>query len=290
MKGIILAAGAGTRLVPATIPISKILLPIYDKPMIYYPLCTLMSAGIRDILVIANERDIERFRDTLRDGSQFGIKITYEIQYAQRGIADAFIIGERYIDKDDVTLILGDNVYSGDGMDTLLEKAIRNNVGATIFGYRVEDPERFGVVEYDEDMNVLSLKEKPKKPKSNYIATGLYVYDSEVCEIAKQLKPSKRGELEITDLNNVYLKKKELRVVNLKTEFSWFDAGTFESMLEASEYVRKIEKSGKMIACPEEIAFRKGFVSAQKILEWTSIFKESPYTDHVKGIVKISEK
>ena len=233
MKGIVLAGGAGTRLFPASQPISKILLPIYDKPMIYYPLSTLMLAGIKDILIITNEIDYDNFIKLLGDGSQFGLNLHYKIQYVQRGIADAFLIGEDFIGDDNVALILGDNIFHGHGFSTIMKNAIENNHGATVFGYMVNDPERFGVVEFDETKKVISLEEKPKNPKSNYAVTGLYFYDNQVCELAKQLKPSARGELEITDLNKLYLDKKELNVEILGRGFAWLDTGTHDSMLQA---------------------------------------------------------
>lgn len=263
MKGIILAAGAGTRLYPASLPISKILLPIYDKPMIYYPLSTLMLAGIKDILIITNETDYDNFVKLLGDGSQWGIHIDYEIQYIQKGIADAFLLAEKWINGEKVALILGDNIFHGFGFSTILSNVIRNN-GATVFGYRVSDPERFGVVEFDDNKKVLSLEEKPNKPKSNYAVTGLYFYDGKVCDYAKMLKPSARGELEITDLNKIYLEKNQLNVELLGRGFTWLDTGTHDSMLEASNFVRTIElNKGEQISCLEEIAVRKGFVSIE---------------------------
>ena len=263
MKGIILAAGAGTRLYPASLPISKILLPIYDKPMIYYPLSTLMLAGIKDILIITNETDYDNFVKLLGDGSQWGIHIDCEIQYIQKGIADAFLLAEKWINGEKVALILGDNIFHGFGFSTILNNVISNN-GATVFGYRVSDPERFGVVEFDDNKKVLSLEEKPNKPKSNYAVTGLYFYDGKVCDYAKMLKPSARGELEITDLNKIYLEKNQLNVELLGRGFTWLDTGTHDSMLEASNFVRTIElNKGEQISCLEEIAVRKGFVSIE---------------------------
>lgn len=263
MKGIILAAGAGTRLYPASLPISKILLPIYDKPMIYYPLSTLMLAGIKDILIITNETDYDNFVKLLGDGSQWGIHIDYEIQYIQKGIADAFLLAEKWINGEKVVLILGDNIFHGFGFSTILNNVISNN-GATVFGYRVSDPERFGVVEFDDNKKVLSLEEKPNKPKSNYAVTGLYFYDGKVCDYTKMLKPSARGELEITDLNKIYLEKNQLNVELLGRGFTWLDTGTHDSMLEASNFVRTIElNKGEQISCLEEIAVRKGFVSIE---------------------------
>ncbi len=263
MKGIILAAGAGTRLYLASLPISKILLPIYDKPMIYYPLSTLMLAGIKDILIITNETDYDNFVKLLGDGSQWGIHIDYEIQYIQKGIADAFLLAEKWINGEKVALILGDNIFHGFGFSTILNNVISNN-GATVFGYRVSDPERFVVVEFDDNKKVLSLEEKPNKPKSNYAVTGLYFYDGKVCDYAKMLKPSARGELEITDLNKIYLEKNQLNVELLGRGFTWLDTGTHDSMLEASNFVRTIElNKGEQISCLEEIAVRKGFVSIE---------------------------
>ena len=273
MKGIVLAGGAGTRLYPASQPISKILLPIYDKPMIYYPLSTLMLAGIKDILIITNEVDYDNFIKVLGDGSQFGIKLTYRIQYVQRGIADAFLIAEDFINGEDVALILGDNIYHGHGFSTMMKEAIKKNNGATVFGYTVKDPERFGVVEFDENGKALSLEEKPKQPKSNYAVTGLYFYDGNVCEYAKQLEPSARGELEITDLNKIYLEKGKLSVEILGRGFAWLDTGTHDSMLQASNFVQSMElNKGVKIACLEEIAFNQGFISANDYFAGSSIY------------------
>ncbi len=265
MKGIILAGGAGTRLFPASLPISKILLTIYNKPMIYYPLSTFLRAGIKDILIITNEADYENFRKLLGDGSQIGINIKYRIQYVQKGIADAFIIGEDFIGKDSVALILGDNIFYGKDFGQIMKKAILNNNGATVFGYEVPDPERFGVVEFDENKKVLSLEEKPQNPKSNYAVTGLYFYDNDVCKYAQTLKPSGRGELEITDLNKIYLEKGKLNVEILDKSFKWLDTGTHESMLDASIYVNEMEKQGISIGCIEELAYKEGFVTAKDL-------------------------
>lgn len=278
MKGIILAAGNGTRLSPATLPISKILLPIYDRPMIYYPLSTLMMAGIKDILIITNERDAENFKRTLGDGSQFGLNIEYDIQYVQRGIADAFMIAKEWIGGEKVSLILGDNIFYGSDIESLMVEAASSEAGAVIFGYPVPDPERFGVVAFDDDMNVTSLEEKPKVPKSNYAAVGVYFYDSNVCSLAETLRPSARGELEITDLNIEYLKKGKLAVKLFSKETEWIDAGTFDSLLDASTFVAKEEKRlGKKILCPEIIAYRKGFVTEEKMKEWLSSNKQNEY-------------
>ena len=287
MKGIVLAGGAGTRLYPASQPISKILLPIYDKPMIYYPLSTLMLAGIKDIMIITNEIDYDNFIKLLGDGSQFGIKISYKIQYVQRGIADAFLIAEDFINGDDVALILGDNIYHGHGFSTIMKDAIKKNNGATVFGYTVKDPERFGVVEFDENGKALSLEEKPKQPKSNYAVTGLYFYDGNVCEYAKQLQPSARGELEITDLNKIYLEKGKLSVEILGRGFAWLDTGTHDSMLQASNFVQSMElNKGVKIACLEEIAFNQGFISANELLNKIQKFGDkNEYYNYVKEVI-----
>ncbi|MBP3846767.1 glucose-1-phosphate thymidylyltransferase RfbA [bacterium] len=287
MKGIILAAGAGTRLYPASQPISKILLPVYDKPMIYYPLSTLMLAGIKDILIITNESDYNNFKKLLGNGSQFGIKIQYKIQYVQRGIADAFLIAEDFIAGEDVALILGDNIFHGFGFSTFLKQVMENKKGATVFGYRVKDPERFGIVKFDKNMKALSLEEKPKKPKSNYAVVGLYFYDKNVCEYAKKLKPSKRGELEITDLNKIYLHKRQLNVEILGRGFTWLDTGTQDSMLEAANFVRAIQANkGQQISCLEEIALYKGFITPEKLEAKLKNFKaKSAYYDYVFDLI-----
>ena len=287
MKGIVLAAGAGTRLYPASQPISKILLSIYDKPMIYYPLSTLMLAGIRDILIITNEKDYDNFRKLLGDGSQFGINIEYKIQFIQRGIADAFIIAEDFIGSDDVALILGDNIFHGHGFSTIMQNAIKNNTGATVFGYTVKDPERFGVVEFDANKNVISIEEKPARPKSNYAVTGLYFYDNKVCSLAKQLKPSARGELEITDLNKKYLELKELKVEILGRGFAWLDTGTHDSMLQASNFVQSMElNKGVKIACLEEIALNQGFITADELTKQISKYGNNDYYNYVRDVIK----
>ena len=268
MKGIVLAGGAGTRLYPASQPISKILLPIYDKPMIYYPLSTLMLAGIKDILIITNEIDYDNFIKLLGDGSQYGLNLSYKIQYVQRGIADAFLIAEDFIGNDNVALVLGDNIFHGHGFSTIMKDAIKNNQGATVFGYTVKDPERFGVVEFDENKKAISLEEKPMNPKSNYAVTGLYFYDNKVCEYAKQLNPSARGELEITDLNKIYLEKGKLNVEILGRGFAWLDTGTHDSMLQASVFVQTMElNKGVKIACLEEIAYNQGFITKEGLLK-----------------------
>ncbi len=286
MKGIVLAAGAGTRLYPASQPISKILLPIYDKPMIYYPLSTLILAGIREILIITNEKDYDNFYKLLGDGSQFGIRLEYRIQYVQRGIADAFIIAEDFIGDDDVALILGDNIFHGHGFSTIMSEAIKNKTGATVFGYTVKDPERFGVVEFDSNKNVLSIEEKPAHPRSNYAVTGLYFYDNKVCELAKTLKPSARGELEITDLNKKYLELKELKVEILGRGFAWLDTGTHDSMLQASNFVQSMElNKGVKIACLEEIALNQGFITAEELSKQISKYGNNDYYNYVRNII-----
>jgi len=287
MKGIILAAGAGTRLYPASQPISKILLPIYDKPMIYYPLSTLMLAGIKDILIITNEFDHDNFQKLLGDGSQFGINIQYKIQYIQRGIADAFLIAEDFIAGDEVALILGDNIFHGFGFSTLLKQALEYKSGATVFGYRVKDPERFGIVEFDNNMKAISLEEKPLNPKSNYAVVGLYFYDKNVCEYAKSLTPSARGELEITDLNKIYLEKEQLNVEILGRGFTWLDTGTQDSMLEAANFVRTIQANkGQQISCLEEIALYKEFITPDELEMKLARFKgKSAYYDYVYDLI-----
>jgi len=296
MKGIILAAGAGTRLFPASQPISKILLPVYDKPMIYYPLSTLMLAGIRDILIITSVDDLDNFKKLLGDGSQFGVKIQYDVQKEQRGISDAFIIGEKFIGNDKVCLILGDNLFYMDGLDKVLKKAVEENDGATIFGYEVPDPNRFGVAGFDDKGNVTSLVEKPPEgtEESNYAVIGLYFYDNAVSEVAKNLKPSDRGELEITDLNKVYLDRKRLKITLLDSEFMWVDAGTFDSLLDAGNTVRdKEEEIGGKIACPEEIAYKLGYIDKAGAEEWLGKFKENEYFQTAKlncGNIKLLEK
>ncbi len=292
MKGIILAAGAGTRLYPASQPISKILLPIYDKPMIYYPLSTLMLAGIQDILIITNKYDCENFQKLLGDGSQFGLNIEYKIQYVQKGIADAFLIAEDFINGEDVALILGDNIFHGFGFSTFLSQILKNHSGATVFGYRVKDPERFGVVEFDKEKRVISLEEKPKNPKSNYAVTGLYFYDKNVCNYAKNLKVSDRGELEITDLNKIYLEKGLLNVEILGRGFTWLDTGTQDSMLEAANFVRAIESNkGQQISCLEEIALYKGFITPEELEQKLEKFKgKSAYYEYVYDLIEAEKQ
>ena len=287
MKGIILAAGAGTRLFPASQPISKILLPIYDKPMIYYPLSTLMLAGIKDILIITNEVDYDNFVKLLGNGEQYGLNLSYKIQYIQRGIADAFLIAEDFIGNDDVALVLGDNIFHGHGFSTIMKGAIKNNNGATVFGYTVKDPERFGVVEFDKNKKAISLEEKPLLPKSNYAVTGLYFYDNKVCEYAKQLTPSARGELEITDLNKIYLEKEKLNVEILGRGFAWLDTGTHDSMLQASVFVQTMElNKGVKIACLEEIAYNQGFISKEDLLKQIEKYGlKNEYYNYVRSVI-----
>ncbi len=287
MKGIILAGGAGTRLYPASQPISKILLPVYDKPMIYYPLSTLMLAGIKDILIITNEIDYDNFIKLLGNGSQFGLNLHYKIQYVQRGIADAFLLGEDFIAGDDVALILGDNIFHGHGFSTLMKEAISKNHGATVFGYTVKDPERFGVVEFDKDKKAISLEEKPMLPKSNYAVTGLYFYDKNVCNYAKHLRPSNRGELEITDLNRMYLEAGSLNVEILGRGFAWLDTGTHDSMLQASVFVQTMElNKGVKIACLEEIAYNQGFISREKLLKEIEKYGlNNGYYQYVRNVI-----
>ena len=292
MKGIVLAGGAGTRLFPASQPISKILLPIYDKPMIYYPLSTLMLAGIKDIMIITNELDYDNLIKLLGDGSQYGLNLTYKIQYVQRGIADAFLIAEDFIGNDEVALVLGDNIFHGHGFSTLMKNAIKNNNGATVFGYTVKDPERFGVVEFDENKKAISLEEKPLLPKSNYAVTGLYFYDNKVCEYAKQLEPSARGELEITDLNKIYLEKGKLNVEILGRGFAWLDTGTHDSMLQASNFVQSLEQNkGDKIACIEEIALNNNFISADDLLKSIEKYgNKNKYYNYIYELVAEASK
>ena len=287
MKGIVLAGGAGTRLYPASQPISKILLPIYDKPMIYYPLSTLMLAGIKDIMIITNEIDYDNFIKLLGDGSQYGLNLSYKIQYVQRGIADAFLLAEDFINGDDVALVLGDNIFHGHGFSTLMKDAIKKNAGATVFGYTVKDPERFGVVEFDENKKAISLEEKPLNPKSNYAVTGLYFYDNKVCDYAKILTPSARGELEITDLNRMYLEKGCLNVEILGRGFAWLDTGTHDSMLQASVFVQTMElNKGVKIACLEEIAYNQGFLTQEELLAQIEKYGlKNEYYNYVRNIL-----
>lgn len=292
MKGIILAGGSGTRLYPITRGISKQLLPIYDKPMIYYPMSVLMLAGIKDILIITTPEDSDQFKRLLGDGSSFGINLSYAVQPKPEGLAQAFIIGEEFIGKDNVCLILGDNIFYGQGFTPILNRAIENNKGATIFGYKVKDPERFGVVEFDEkSMKVLSIEEKPKQPKSNYAATGLYFYDNRVVQIAKSIKPSARGELEITALNNVYLQENALNVELLGRGFAWLDTGTHDSLIEAGHYVETIQNmQGLKVACLEEIGWRKGWLSDSELANQAEINSKNEYGTYLKQLLVEKKK
>jgi glucose-1-phosphate thymidylyltransferase len=287
MKGIVLAGGAGTRLYPASIPISKILLPVYDKPMIYYPISILMLAGIKDIMIISNPKDVDNFKKLLGSGSQLGVNFSYAIQSIPKGIADSFIIAEDFIGDDSVALILGDNIFHGQGFSGTLKRITKENKGATVFGYHVKDPERFGVVEFDKAGKVLSLEEKPQNPKSKYAVTGLYFYDNNVVEYAKTLEPSARGELEITDLNKVYLEKGKLNVEILTRGFAWLDTGTHESLLKASNFIQSMEENkGEKIACLEEIAYLEGFITKEQLLSNIAHIKGNEYYDYLKEIVE----
>jgi len=287
MKGIILAGGAGTRLYPLTMVTSKQLLPVYDKPMIYYPLSTLMLAGIQDILIISTPEDTPRFEALLGSGEQFGIHLQYAVQPTPDGLAQAFIIGADFIGDDDVAMILGDNIFYGNGFSKLLMDAAANKGRATVFGYYVEDPERFGVVQFDSDGKVLSVEEKPENPKSNYAITGLYFYDNSVVEVASNLKPSARGELEITDLNRVFLEKGKLDVKLMGRGYAWLDTGTIESLLDAADFICMLEKrQGIKISAPEEISFRKGWISREKLLESAVKYGKSPYGSHLRKVAE----
>ena len=290
MKGIILAGGAGTRLYPSTMTISKQLLPIYDKPMIYHPLSVLMLAGIKEILIISTPQDLPNFKNLLKDGSQYGVRFEYKEQPSPDGLAQAFMLGEDFIQNDSVALILGDNIFYGQGFSGIMKNAIWNiekSGGATIFAYQVKDPERFGVVEFDKFQKAISIEEKPINPKSNFAVTGLYFYDNKVVDYAKKLTPSARGEYEITDLNNIYLKNQSLNVEVLGRGFAWLDTGTHRSLLQASQYIQTIEENqGIKIACLEEIALRKGFISKEEVLEYIKNYKNNEYFSYVKNIAE----
>ncbi|MDH0910469.1 glucose-1-phosphate thymidylyltransferase RfbA [Rhizobium pusense] len=287
MKGIILAGGSGTRLHPMTLVTSKQLMPVYDKPMIYYPLSTLMLAGIRDILIISTPKDLPNFQTLLGDGSKWGISLSYAEQPSPDGLAQAYIIGADFIGNSPSCLILGDNIFYGHGVSELFKTAIEQNDGATVFAYHVSDPQRYGVVEFDENMRALSIEEKPAEPKSNWAVTGLYFYDKDVVDIAANLKPSARGELEITDVNRIYLERRKLSVQKLGRGFAWLDTGTPDSLLDASEYVATLERrQGFKISCPEEIAFRLGFIDAHQLMRLTESYRKSSYGQYLSKILQ----
>ena len=289
MKGIILAGGSGTRLYPLTTVTSKQLLPIYDKPMIYYPLSVLMNAGIRDVLIISTPADTPRFEELLKDGSQFGVHLQYAVQPSPDGLAQAFIIGEEFIGDDTVAMVLGDNIFSGHGLQKRLKTAVanaENGNGATVFGYYVDDPERFGIVEFDKAGRAISIEEKPKQPKSNYCVTGLYFYDNRVVEYAKNLTPSARGELEITDLNRIYLESGSLNVEILGQGFTWMDTGTHESLVDATNFVKTVEShQHRKIACLEEIGYLNGWISREQVLEIYEVLKKNQYGQYLKDVL-----
>lgn len=290
MKGIILAGGSGTRLYPLTLVTSKQLLPVYDKPMIYYPLSVLMMGGIKDILIISTPEDTPRMEQLLGDGSKFGIKLSYKIQPSPDGLAQAFILGEEFIGNDACAMVLGDNIFYGAGLIKHLKNSVNraeNDSVATIYGYYVNDPERFGVVELDENYNAVSIEEKPKNPKSNYCVTGLYFYPKGVSAIAKTLKPSDRGELEITSLNNAYLEQKRLHVTTLGRGYSWLDTGTHESLIEASDYIKMLEEhQGLKVCCPEEIAYKNGWISKDKLIESGKLMEKNQYGQHLLNVAE----
>jgi len=285
MKGIILAGGKGTRLYPLTIAISKQILPVFDKPMIYYPLSMLMLAGIREILIISTPEALPLFRDLLKDGSQWGLKFEYAEQAEPRGLADAFLVGREFIGDSPVCLTLGDNIFYGEGMMSLLQSCATLKDGAWIFGYKVQDPERYGIVEFDKNENVLSIEEKPQKPKSNYAVPGIYFYDNRVVQYAESLKPSARGEIEITDLNNIYLEKKQLKTKLFGRGVAWLDAGTHESLLQAAAFIQTVqERQGLMISCPEEIAFRLGFITKEQLLKLGQELSSNGYGKYILDV------
>lgn len=291
MKGIVLAGGSGTRLYPLTRASSKQLMPIYDKPMIYYPISTLMLAGIKDILIISTPEDTPRFKELLGDGSEFGINLEYAIQPKPEGLAQAFIIGADFIGSDSVALILGDNIYHGTGLTKMLERAVAKPEGATVFGYQVRDPERFGIVEFDENYKAISLVEKPEHPKSDFAVTGLYFYDNDVVEIAKNIKPSSRGELEITDINKVYLEREKLHVEIMGRGFAWLDTGTHASLLEAGQFIETVQRMQNMqVANLEEIAYRMGYISREQLIEQAQPLKKNNYGQYLLRIAEEGKK
>lgn len=286
-KGIILAGGSGTRLYPITKAISKQLVPVYDKPMIYYPLTTLMLAGIRDILIITTPEDRQTFENLLKDGSQWGIRLSYAVQPSPDGLAQAFLIGEDFIGDEGCALVLGDNIFYGYGFTQKLQEAVQRASGATVFAYRVKDPDRYGVVEFDEAGQAISIEEKPQSPKSNYAVTGLYFYDKNVVKLAKQIRPSARGELEITDLNRLYLEQKNLYVETLGRGYAWLDTGTYDSLLQASNYISTLqERQGLMVSCPEEIAYHNGYITKEELITLANTMKKNAYGEYLMSLVK----